>query len=252
METTACYLEISIDGTLYKPFFANHRLRRYMNTMNAVNGASHLIRNKNANLKNIRVVRAYDKRIMALLSFNNDKYNLKYLKDKVYSSVYCNVSVEEKDTLPIECFLDKENVADKDTLEDTSNSHNDSSTVLDFSTVKEISRDKCGHDALDTDKVLCSNDVFEPSAKELPNNIPTYNSINNFSKITIKDDSFFSELMSIAMEIAIRQRDPKQILKTELMISEKGYSWYVDDANKVQVAKTDDVVNLLYNGEIKV
>lgn len=252
METTACYLEISKDGTLYKPFFANHRLRRYMNTTNAVNGASHIIRNKNANLKNIRVVRAYDKRIMAVLSFNNDKYNLKYPKDELYSIVYCNVSVEEKDTLPLERFLGKENVSDKDTLDDTSNSHNDSSPVLDFSTVKEISRDRCGHDALDTDKGLCGNDVFEPSAKERPNNIPTYNSINNFSKITIKDDSFFSELMSIAMEIAIRQRDPKQILKTELMISEKGYSWYVDDANKVQVAKTDDVVKLLYNGEINV
>jgi flagellin-like hook-associated protein FlgL len=81
------------------------------------------------------------------------------------------------------------------------------------------------------------------------NNINSKQNINNK---TIKDDSFFSELMSIAMEIAIRQRDPKQILKTELMISEKGYSWYVDDANKVQVAKTDDVVKLLYNGEIKV
>lgn len=234
METTACYLEISKDGTLYKPFFANHRLRKYMNINNAVNGAAHIIRNKNANLKNIRVVRASDKRIMAVLSFNNNKYNLKYPKDESYSSIYCNLSVEGKDTLPLERFLGKENVSDKETLENTSNSHNASSTVPDFSTVKKTSRDKCD------------------SAKELPNSIPTYKSINNCSKITIKDDSFFSELMSIAMEIAIRQRDPKQILKTELMISEKGYSWYVDDANKVQVAKTDDVVKLLYNGEIKV
>ena len=200
-------LDASKDGTVFMAVWAHRRLRKYDKLKNAVNGAVHLVKNQLNGYK-----------VIGIKELNKDGYVC-----WVYADVSGKPRVEHvgepKQNKICECDK-KESI---DNMEKT----------------KKESRieflQKC-HEL---------HKLKKASEKEIE--IKAGNSVNNISDSYTQQKafSFFENFMSVALDRAWKDRDAKALFRTELSLSAKGYSWYLDDDDSFVVKPTPQVLEIL-------
>lgn len=70
-------------------------------------------------------------------------------------------------------------------------------------------------------------------------------SINNFSSLKKEKDKSYEDFMSVMIKQSIETNAYKTLCKAEMNLTQKGYSWYVDDQGEIQVKPTDYVLDLM-------
>ena len=200
-------LDASKDGTVFMAVWAHRRLRKYDNLKNAVNGAVHLVKNQLNGYK-----------VIGIKELNKDGY---------VCWVYADVSGKPRVEYVGEpkqnriCVCDK-----KESIENMEKPKNENR--IEF-------LKKC-HE-LHKLKKVCEKEI----------EIKAGNSVNNISDSDTQQKafSFFENFMSAALDRAWKDRDAKALFRTELSLSAKGYSWYLDDDDSFVVKPTPQVLEIL-------
>lgn len=235
-------LNISQDGKVYKAYFQEGRLRKYKNLPLARNASKQLLNNVKNNLRAVEIIHAEgNKEVVFRIIKDGDKVIESWETTNTGNNI--DIQVTKKETPAVEVKKEQGtkvgNIASLDSLIEVK-----TPTVpdKDKQSKKELTPDV-------KDKLQFLIDCHEKHKKKAvpPQQVNLANSLNNLTdpKVTEKAQDFFNTFTANVLEVAIKDNDYKTLFNTEIMLAQKGYSWYPDENNHIQIAQTEKVLEII-------
>lgn len=224
-------LNISQNGKDYKAYFQNGRLRRYKDLPLAKNASKQLLNNTKNNIHTVEIFQVEDNTPIMFVT----KESTKIVESKYSPCVKdINIPVTKKreNTVPLESLIEKKDIPIK---KEVPKNNTDNALAL-------VQQER-------KDRIQFLKDCHEKHKKKVEQRqqVNVSNSINNLTdpKVGEKSKAFLNSFTAKVLEIAIKDNDYKTLFNTEIMLAQKGYSWYPDENNNIQIAPTEKVLEII-------
>jgi hypothetical protein len=223
-------LNISYNEKDFKPYFQNGRLRRYKNLPLAKNASKQLLNNTKNQITAIQIFLADNSQIIAtIINGQSDFTDVLPAGKQIVDTTLTTPVKEPVKELPV---LDipvkkRENTVPVDSL------------IL---KPKEETQSQ-----LDRKQFLMECHEKHKKKAEQDLKIEAGDSLNNVAtpQTESKAKEFIDSFTACVLESAIKDNDYKTLFNTEVMLAQRGYSWYPDENNHIQIAPTDKVLEII-------
>lgn len=236
-------LDICFKDKTVKPNFVSGRLRKYESFSFAYNASSQVLKNpKNDNIDSLYIWDCETKYYLAIVNRptknSKDSHANKFPLLKLENEKFIReefklkpISESDKKKVPITNIIKKVVKEKKD--QDDQNKAKEKRVEL----LKEINEQR----------KLNKKEKEPVVRRESINNLSASHLKEKINEVNFEDTSFLGTLYAYTLRNAIAHRDARLFFNTEMALSKRNLSWYLNDKEEIEVDDTNKVLDLLNN-----